>query len=95
MSYLKPQWERVIPLIWLDDAAKAFLQQPARVFSKRLITIPPGQMRQDGRTGNGVPGATLTQIEVGHMIVYTHPDIVADWILAQDAQREQMGRQND
>jgi pimeloyl-ACP methyl ester carboxylesterase len=47
------------------------------------------------RLHDAVPGATLTQIEGGHMIVYTHPDIVADWILAQDAQREKMGRQND
>lgn len=43
--------------------------------------------RHGGLLRDAVAGATFTQIEGGHMIVYTHPDIVADWILAQDAAR--------
>ncbi len=35
-----------------------------------------------------VKGATLTQIDGGHMIVFTAPDAVAGWILDQSRQRE-------
>jgi pimeloyl-ACP methyl ester carboxylesterase len=33
---------------------------------------------------DAVAGATMTQVDGGHMIVFTSPDVVADWILAQD-----------
>jgi pimeloyl-ACP methyl ester carboxylesterase len=38
---------------------------------------------------DAVSGATLTQIEGGHMIVYTTPDPVSDWILGLAKQLEQ------
>ena len=47
------------------------------------------------RLRDAVPGASLTQIAGGHMIVYTQPEKVADWILAQDLQNAQTGQSND
>jgi pimeloyl-ACP methyl ester carboxylesterase len=37
---------------------------------------------------DAVTGATLTQIQGGHMIVFTAPDAVAGWILDQAGQQE-------
>lgn len=44
---------------------------------------------------DSVQGATLTQIDGGHMIVFTAPDPVANWILEQDRQLEQKELRNE
>ena len=44
---------------------------------------------------DAVSGATLTQIEGGHMIVYTAPEPVSDWILEQAKKLEQKSDVNE
>lgn len=47
------------------------------------------------RLRDAVPGATLTRIDGGHMIVFTAPNTVAQWILEQDRRLEQAGKPDD
>jgi pimeloyl-ACP methyl ester carboxylesterase len=87
-------------MIALRDALPAMaarypsLQLPTGVLYGRSDQVLEPDIH-GARLRDAVPGATMTQIEGGHMIVYTQPDVVADWILAQVLQTANMGQPND
>jgi pimeloyl-ACP methyl ester carboxylesterase len=64
------------------------LQMPIGIlFGRNDKALDPTQHGVSLR--DAVPGATLTQMDGGHMIVFTAPDPVSDWILDQANEFEQ------
>lgn len=73
----------------LPDMAARYpsLQMPVGIlFGTADQVVSPAQ--HGGPLRDAVAGATLTQIAGGHMIIYTSPDAVTDWILDQEGQRK-------
>lgn len=88
-SYFSAGGEMVALREALPDMAARYssLQMPVGIlFGSADQVVSPAQ--HGGPLRDAVAGATLTQIDGGHMIIFTLPDGVADWILDQEGQRK-------
>ena len=76
-----------------DPMPEDFGSTGGSLFGREDQVLDPARHGESLR--DAVPGATLTEINGGHMIVFTASDAVAKWILKNDQQLEQTGLEDD